>query len=64
MVAQISKLASYGKHSRTAAEKGQGIVEYALILLLASVALVTALGAFGTALADQFDQIVGVVVSL
>ena len=45
-------------------KKGQGITEYGLIILLAGIALVTALGAFGGALADQFDSIVSVVISL
>jgi len=45
-------------------QKGQGIVEYCLIIVLASVALVSALGVFGSALADEFDSIVDVVISL
>lgn len=45
-------------------EDGQGIVEYALILVLSSVALVTALGMFGSTLAERFDEIVNVVSSL
>ena len=45
-------------------DKGQGITEYGLIILLAGIALITAVGAFGTALADRFDTIVSVVVSL
>ena len=50
---------------RTAREEdGQGIVEYALILILSSVALVAALGMFGSSLSDKFDEIVDVVVSL
>ena len=44
--------------------KGQGIVEYCLILVLASVALVAALGVFGSALTLQFDNIINVVTSL
>ncbi|HUW32997.1 MAG TPA: Flp family type IVb pilin [Planctomycetota bacterium] len=46
------------------AQNGQGITEYCLIIVLASIALVTALGVFGSSLADEFDAIVGVVVSL
>jgi len=50
---------------RSAAKQdGQGIVEYALILILSSVALVAALGMFGSELANRFDGIVDVVASL
>ena len=49
---------------RSAGESGQGITEYGLIILLAGIALVTALGLFGSSLAERFDDIVTVVVSL
>jgi len=45
-------------------QQGQGITEYCLIIVLASIALVTALGVFGSALADEFDGIVDIVISL
>jgi Flp pilus assembly pilin Flp len=45
-------------------EEGQGIVEYSLIILLSSVAVVSALGLFGSSLADRFDTIANVVTSL
>ena len=45
-------------------EEGQGIAEYALIILLSSIAVVTALGMFGDNLSDRFDEIVRVVASL
>jgi pilus assembly protein Flp/PilA len=37
-------------------EEGQGLVEYALIILLVSVALVGALTAFGGALSGLYQQ--------
>ena len=39
-------------------EEGQGLVEYALIILLVSVALVGALTMFGGALSGLYQQIV------
>ena len=45
-------------------ERGQAVVEYALILLLASIAVATSLGAFGTALAGEYDDILEAVASL
>jgi Flp pilus assembly pilin Flp len=41
------------------AEDGQGLVEYALIILLLAVVVVTALGAFGVGLNSLFSTIVG-----
>ena len=38
--------------------RGQALTEYVLILAFASIAVVAALGAYGTALADAFDNIV------
>jgi len=38
-------------------EKGQGLVEYALILLLVAVVLVGALTAVGGALSGMYDKI-------
>lgn len=38
-------------------EEGQGLVEYALILVLVSIAAITALGLLGDALGPVFDQI-------
>jgi Flp pilus assembly pilin Flp len=40
------------------AREGQSLVEYALILFLVALAIVTALGAFGTALAGLYTSIV------
>ena len=45
-------------------EDGQTIVEYGLVLFLSSIAVVTALGAFGAALAEELDGIVDVLASL
>ena len=45
-------------------DDGQGIAEYGLIILLSSIAVVTALGVFGSTLSERFDQIVDVVASL
>ena len=42
-------------------ESGQGLVEYALILLLVALAVVTALGAFGGALDAYYGSIVAAV---
>ena len=38
-------------------EEGQGLVEYALILVLVSIAAMVALTAIGTNVSDVFDQI-------
>ena len=43
---------------RLRSEEGQGLVEYALIILLVSVALVGALTTFGGALSGLYQQIV------
>ncbi len=40
-------------------EEGQGLVEYALILVLVSIAAIIALTALGTSVSAVFDQIVG-----
>jgi len=45
-------------------EEGQGIAEYGLIILLSSIAVVTALGMFGSNLSERFDEIVRVVAGL
>ena len=45
-------------------ERGQAVVEYALILLLASIAVATTVGAFGSALVDDYDGILEAVASL
>ena len=45
-------------------DDGQGIAEYGLIILLSSIAVVTALGMFGSTLSERFDQVVDVVASL
>ncbi|CAA9284414.1 MAG: hypothetical protein AVDCRST_MAG93-3424 [uncultured Chloroflexia bacterium] len=37
--------------------KGQGLVEYALILMLVSLVVITALAAFGTQLSAMYDDI-------
>ncbi len=42
-----------------AREEGQGLVEYALILVLVSIAAIIALTALGTSVSAVFDQIVG-----
>ncbi len=39
-------------------ESGQGLVEYALILVLVSIVVVVALAVFGTAIGNLFTQIV------
>jgi pilus assembly protein Flp/PilA len=41
------------------AEDGQGLVEYALIILLIAVAIVAALGGFGAGLSSLFSTITG-----
>jgi Flp pilus assembly pilin Flp len=43
---------------------GQALAEYVLILAFASIAVVAALGVYGSALADAFDHIVQQVNSL
>jgi pilus assembly protein Flp/PilA len=40
-------------------EQGQGLVEYALIIALVSIALVIALGALGTQVGSTFSNITG-----
>ena len=37
-------------------EAGQGLVEYAMILLLVAIAVAATVGAFGQALADYFSD--------
>lgn len=39
-------------------ESGQGLVEYALILLLVALALIVVLSVFGTELADAYSNII------
>ncbi|GBC83331.1 hypothetical protein HRbin10_02478 [bacterium HR10] len=39
-------------------EKGQGMAEYALILVLVSIAAIAALSALGTSITEVFNQIV------
>jgi len=45
-------------------ERGQGVVEYSLILVLASIAVATAVGAFGDALLAHYDDIIEAIASL
>jgi len=45
-------------------EDGQGLVEYALIIILFSVAVIAAVGAFGSTLSDRYDLIIDSIVSL
>ena len=40
-------------------EEGQGLVEYALILVLVAVAVIGLLGILGISVVDIFDQITG-----
>ena len=40
-------------------EKGQGMVEYGLILALVAVVAAVGMGALGTGLSDQFTALVG-----
>ena len=40
-------------------ETGQGLVEYALILLLVALALIVILTVYGTELADAYSNIIG-----
>ena len=45
-----------GKFSR---EEGQGLVEYALILVLISIAVIVIMELMGTSIGDIFNQIIG-----
>lgn len=47
--------ATQGKYHK---EKGQGLVEYALVILLVAVAVVGALTLFGTSVSSMFVAIV------
>jgi pilus assembly protein Flp/PilA len=47
--------ATRGKHHK---EKGQGLVEYALVILLVAVVVVGALTLLGTSLSSLFTSIV------
>ncbi len=38
-------------------ERGQGLVEYALILVLIALVVIAAVGLFGTTLNDNFEMI-------
>jgi pilus assembly protein Flp/PilA len=40
-------------------EEGQGLVEYSLIIVLVSIAAITALGLLGTKVAGVFTEITG-----
>jgi pilus assembly protein Flp/PilA len=40
-------------------EEAQGLVEYALIIVLIAIAVILALTALGTTISDVFDNIVG-----
>lgn len=40
-------------------EKGQGMVEYGLILALVAIVVIVALGAMGGTISDKFNQING-----
>ncbi len=44
--------------NRVRNEKGQGMAEYALILVLVSIAAIAALTALGTSITDVFNRIV------
>jgi len=44
--------------NRARNEKGQGMAEYALILVLVSIAAIAALTALGGSITDVFNQIV------
>ena len=50
--------------ARLAGEEGQGLVEYALVLLFVAVALVGAVGAFGGGLDARYEAIASTVASL
>lgn len=41
-----------------AKEKGQGLVEYSLIILLVALAVVVSLGAVGSALGPYYQQVI------
>jgi Flp pilus assembly pilin Flp len=55
---------SFGDAVRLAGEEGQGLVEYALILLFVAVAIVGSLGAFGGGLDARYQAIASTVASL
>jgi pilus assembly protein Flp/PilA len=50
--------------ARLAGEEGQGLVEYALVLLFVAVALVGALTGFGSSLSGQYQAITSTMASL
>ena len=50
--------------ARPTGEEGQGLVEYALMLLFVAVALVGALGALGTGLDARYEAISSTIASL
>ena len=45
-------------------EKGQGLAEYALIIVLVAIAVVAALTSLGTTVGGVFDSIVGNLTSI
>ena len=49
---------------RTAGEEGQGLVEYALILLFVAIALFGSVTLFGTSLSTRYDAIAAAIPSL
>ena len=53
----IQMLSTYFESLRSD-ERGQGLVEYALIIALVSVALVAALGALSGGIDNAFDDVV------
>ena len=51
MCSKLSNLSSI------VSEEGQGLVEYALLIILVAIVIVVALGAMGTSLADTYGNI-------
>jgi len=43
------------------APRGQGLVEYAMIILLVGIAVIITLSIFGTGVGNMFSQIVSVI---
>jgi Flp pilus assembly pilin Flp len=58
-----SNVLSADETTRPAGKAGQGLVEYALILLLVAIAIVGAVGAFGGSLQASYTAIANAVVS-
>jgi Flp pilus assembly pilin Flp len=60
-VADVEEARESSGKRRTTGEEGQGLVEYSLILMLVSTAIVTALGLYGNELVTAYQGIIALI---